>query len=168
MRELGDEALSRFAPEMARIGRRLSRSIPGEAARLAGTGSGYRRGSPESDILHAILLHAPQVTRLYGHSKGSLCIGNAILGLPRERAAELDITTFSAVIKEECDAGFEQILGNIDSLGQLNSWGNRPERWIGAWHSTNTMLPLTVPVTKLAKERRASERRRPALPPDQG
>ena len=168
VRELGDEALSRFAPEMARIGRRLSRSIPGEAARLAGTGAGYRRGSPKSDILHAILLHAPQVTRLYGHSKGSLCIGNAILGLPRERAAELDITTFSAVIKEECDAGFEQILGNIDSLGQLNSWGNRPERWIGAWHSTNTMLPLTVPVTKLAKERRASERRRPASPPDQG
>jgi hypothetical protein len=72
------------------------------------------------------------------------------------------------VIKEECDAGFEQILGNIDSLGQLNSRGNWPERWIGAWHSTNTMLPLTVPVTKLAKERRASEARWPAPPPDQG
>ena len=71
--------------------------------------------------MHAILLHALQVTRFYGHSKGSLCIGNAILSLPRERAAELDITTFSAVIKEECDADFEQILGNIDSLGQLNS-----------------------------------------------
>ena len=42
------------------------------------------------------------------------------------------------------------------------------EHWIGAWHSINTMLPLTVPVTKLAEERRASKPRRPALPPDQG
>ena len=27
-----------------------------------------------------------------------------------------------------------------------------PERWIEAWHSTNTMLPLTVPVSKLTAE----------------
>jgi hypothetical protein len=167
VRQLGDEALAWMAPEMARIGRRLSRSIPGEAARHADPGPSYRRGSPESDILHAILLHAPQITRLYGHSKGSLCIGNAILSLPRDRARELAITTFSAVVKEECDADFEQILGNIDSLGQLNSWGNLPERWIRAWHSTNTMLPLTVPVAELTKERLTSEARpRPAPPPD--
>ena len=167
VRQLGDEALAWMAPEMARIGRRLSRSIPGEPARLAASGASYRRGSPEADILHAILLHAPQITRLYGHSKGSLCIGNAILSLPRDRARELEVTTFSAVVKEECDADFEQILGNIDSLGQLNSWGNLPERWIGAWHSTNTMLPLTVPVTKLTKERLTSEPRpRPAQPSD--
>jgi hypothetical protein len=159
VRQLGDDALTWMAPEMARIGRRLSRSIPGEAARLAGAGRSYRRGSPESDILHAILLHASQITRLYGHSKGSLCIGNAILGLPHDRASRLEVTTFSAVIKEECEAQFEQILGNIDGLGQLNSWGNLPERWIGAWHSTNTMLPLTVPVARLARERRASEPR---------
>jgi hypothetical protein len=167
VRQLNDEALAWMAPEMARIGRRLSRSIPGETARLASPGARYRRGSPESDILHAILLHAPQITRLYGHSKGSLCIGNAILSLPRARARELAVTTFSAVVKEECEADFEQILGNIDSLGQLNSWGNLPERWIGAWHSTNTMLPLTVPVTRLTKERRlTSPPHRPGLPPD--
>jgi hypothetical protein len=165
VRQLGDEALSWMAPQMARIGRRLSRSVPGEAARLAGEGPSYRRGSPEADILHEILLRAPQITRLYGHSKGSLCIGNAILDLPRDRAGDLQVTTFSAVIKEECDAGFEQILGNIDSLGQLNSWGNLPERWIAAWHSTNTMLPLTVPVTKLTQEGLASAPRPRTAPP---
>jgi hypothetical protein len=165
VRQLSDEALSWSAPVMARIGRRLSRSIPERAQILAGAGPSYRRGSPESDILHAILLDAPQITRLYGHSKGSLCIGNAILSLPEDRARGLEVTTFSAVIKEECPAGFEQILGSIDSLGQLNSWGNWPERWIGAWHSTNTMLPLTVPVAKLTREGRATGRRPPAVAP---
>ena len=152
LRRLGDEALALMAPQMAPIGRRLSRSIPEGIAGHTAEGSGFRPGSPESDILHAILEHAPQITRLYGHSKGSLCIGNAIRGLHPDRARELEITTFSAVIAEECDAGFEQILGSIDGLGQLNSWGNWPERWIAAWHSTNTMLPLTVPVSRLAKQ----------------
>lgn len=152
LRQLNDEALSWFAPAMSQIGRRLSRSIPGEAARPAVPGAGYRRGSPESDILHAILEHAPQITRLYGHSKGSLCIGNAIAGLHSDRAKALEVTTFSAVIQEESPARFTQILGRIDPLGQLNSWGNLPERWIEAWHSTNTMLPLTVPVSKLTAE----------------
>jgi len=165
VRQLYDEALARFNPEMARIGRRLSRSITGEAAILAEAGPTYRRGSPESDILHAILQRAPQISRLYGHSKGSLCIGNAILSLPNDRVRQLEITTFSAVIKEEGPAGFEQILGSIDALGQLNSWGNWPERWIEAWHSTNTMLPLTVPVARLANERLISAvRPQSALP----
>jgi hypothetical protein len=152
VRELGEHALALMAPQMATIGRRLSRSIPERTARTAGEGPAFRRGSPESDILHAILEHAPQITRLYGHSKGSLCIGNAIAGLHPDRARTLDVTTFSAVIQEEGTAHFNQILGRIDPLGQLNSWGNLPERWIEAWHSTNTMLPLTVPVAKLTTQ----------------
>ena len=152
VRELSEQALAVMAPQMATIGRRLSRSIPEPAPRAAGEGPAFRRGSPESDILHAILKHAPQITRLYGHSKGSLCIGNAINGLDPDRAKELEITTFSAVIEEEGSAHFNQILGRIDPLGQLNSWGNLPERWIEAWHSTNSMLPLTVPVSKLTIE----------------
>jgi hypothetical protein len=152
LRELGEQALALMAPPMAAIGRRLSRSIPERTPPAASKGPAFRRGSPESDILHAILEHAPQITRLYGHSKGSLCIGNAIAGLHPDRARVLEVTTFSAVIHEESPARFEQILGRIDPLGQLNSWGNSPERWIAAWHSTNTMLPLTVPVSKLTTE----------------
>ena len=152
VRELGEQALAVMAPQMAAIGRRLSRSIPEHTTPLAAEGPAFRRGSPESDILHAILEHAPQITRLYGHSKGSLCIGNAIAGLHPDRAKALEVTTFSAVIQEDSPARFDQILGRIDPLGQLNSWGNLPERWIEAWHSTNTMLPLTVPVAKLTAE----------------
>jgi hypothetical protein len=152
LRELGEQALALMAPQMAVIGRRLSRSIPERTSPIDSEGSAFRRGSPESDILHAILEHAPQITRLYGHSKGSLCIGNAIAGLHPDRAKALEVTTFSAVIQEESSARFAQILGRIDPLGQLNSWGNLPERWIEAWHSTNTMLPLTVPVSKLTAE----------------
>ncbi len=162
VRRLGEEALALMMPQMAAVGRRLSRSIPEGSGRVAAEGPAFRPGSPESDILHAILRHAPQITRLYGHSKGSLCIANAIRGLHPDRARGLEVTTFSAVIREECDAGFDQILGSIDSLGQLNSWGNLPERWIEAWHSTNTMLPLTVPVSKLAREGRRSMPRPPA------
>ena len=152
VRDLGEQALALMAPQTATIGRRLSRSIPGPKAPAAGRDPAFRRGSPESDILHAILEHAPQVTRLYGHSKGSLCIGNAISGLAPDRAKTLEVNTFSAVIEETGAARFNQVLGRIDPLGQLNSWGNLPEHWIEAWHSTNTMLPLTVPVSKLMTE----------------
>jgi hypothetical protein len=152
LRELGEQALALMAPQMAVIGRRLSRSIPERTLPIDSEGTAFRRGSPESDILHAILQHAPQITRLYGHSKGSLCIGNAISRLRPDRAKALEVTTFSAVIQEQPPARFDQILGRIDPLGQLNSWGNLPERWIEAWHSTNTMLPLTVPVSKLTAE----------------
>jgi hypothetical protein len=152
LRELGEQALAVMAPQMAVIGRRLSRSIPERTSPIDSEDSTFRSGSPESDILHAILEHTPQITRLYGHSKGSLCIGNAIAGLHPDRAKALEVTTFSAVIQEESPARFDQILGRIDPLGQLNSWGNLPERWIEAWHSTNTMLPLTVPVSQLTAE----------------
>ena len=59
------------------------------------------------------------------------------------------MTTFGCVVEEETPADYNQILGGIDSLGQLNSWGNWPERWIGSWHSTNSMLPATMPVLDL-------------------
>ncbi len=41
---------------------------------------------------------------------------------------------------------------DIDALGQLNSWGNWPELLIKSWHSTNSMLPLTMPVADLVKK----------------
>ena len=114
----------------------------------------FRTGCPESDILHDILLEAPAISRLYGLSKGALCIENAVRSLPDKRARRIKITTFGCAIAEETKAHYEQILGRIDGLGQLNSWGNLPERWIETWHSTNTLLPLTMPVSKLTKQGR--------------
>ena len=37
------------------------------------------------------------------------------------------------------------VVGIIDGLGQLNSWGVL-EQWVNAWHSTNTLLPMTMHV----------------------
>ncbi len=62
------------------------------------------------------------------------------------------MTTFGAVIQEETGADYNQILGSLDGLGQLNSWGNWPEQWIKTWHSTNSMLPLTMHLVDLVKQ----------------
>jgi hypothetical protein len=147
LRRTLQQALNEVAPEVAGIGHELAATIPTPAAVPAD--AAFRSGSPESDILHQILLKAPKIKRLYGHSKGALCIANAIRGLPPDRYEDLHVTTLGCVIQEETDADYNQILGRVDSLGQLNSWGNWPEQWIDSWHSTNTMLPRTMPVADL-------------------
>jgi hypothetical protein len=103
-------------------------------------------------VLHQILEQAPQIERLYGHSKGALCIQNAIRGLSADRYEKLHVTTFGCVIQEETGADYNQIMGDVDALGQINSWGNWPEQWIKSWHSTNSLLPLTMPVADLVKK----------------
>jgi hypothetical protein len=150
MRRFSQELVADLAPQWATVGRHLSSS-----AYQAAADSGrpmYRTGSPESDILHEILLQCAAVTRVYGHSKGSLCIQNAIRDLPAERYKDLHVTTFGAVIEEDTPADYNQILGSLDSLGQVNSWGNWPEQWIKTWHSTNTMLPFTMHLVDLVKQ----------------
>jgi hypothetical protein len=144
IRRLSQQILLQTAPEVATIGRRLSSTVLGDEA--------FRSGSPESDILHQILLQAPQIKRLYGHSKGALCIQNAVRGLPDDRYDDLHVTTFGCVVQEETAADYNQIMGDVDGLGQLNSWGNWPEQWIKSWHSTNSMLPLTMPIADLVKK----------------
>jgi hypothetical protein len=143
IRRATQQILLQTAPDMAKIGRRLSSTVLGDEA--------FRSGSPESDILHEILLAAPQIKRLYGHSKGALCIQNAVRSLPDARYDDLHVTTFGCVVQEETAADYNQIMGDVDGLGQLNSWGNWPEQWIKSWHSTNSMLPLTMPIADLVK-----------------
>jgi|SRR5271166_478914 len=143
-RRVYQQMLAATAPQFAKIGRHLSSTAIGDEA--------FQTGNPESAILHVILQHADQIKRLYGHSKGALCIQNAVRSLPELRQRQLHITTFGCVIGEETDADYNQIMGDIDGLGQLNSWGNWPEQWIKSWHSTNSMLPLTMPVADLVKK----------------
>jgi hypothetical protein len=132
--------LAASAPELAKIGRGLS---------LTALPDPFPNGTPESDILHAILKAAPRIKRLYAHSKGAFCLRNAIRDLPPRRSADLHVTTFGCCVAEETSANYNQILGTIDGLGQLNSWGALPEQWINAWHSTNTLLPMTMHVGEL-------------------
>ena len=140
LRRTTETTLTAVAPDLAKIGRRLS---------LTALPEPFPSGTPESDILHAILKAAPQIKRLYGHSKGAFCLRNAIRNLPPERYADLHVNTFGCVVAEETLANYNQILGTIDGLGQLNSWGALPELWINAWHSTNTLLPMTMHVGEL-------------------
>jgi hypothetical protein len=147
---LSQQFVSDFMPQLATVGRHLS-STAHQAAADSGRPA-YRTGSPESDVLHEILLQCPSITRVYGHSKGALCIQNAIRDLPAARYKNLHVTTFGAVIQEETGADYNQILGSLDGLGQLNSWGNWPEQWIKTWHSTNSMLPLTMHLVELVKQ----------------
>ena len=158
MRRIIQDALVSSAPRIAAVGRHLARTSPEAASRQRARSpeatsedkAVFRSGSPESDILHDILVKEPRINRLYGHSKGALCIQNAIRSLPDERYKHLHVTTFGCVIQEEKDdPDYHQVMGRIDGLGQLNSWGNWPEQWIGSWHSTNSMLPATMPITDL-------------------
>lgn len=152
-RRTGQQWLDLAAPYLARAGRALALSAPEVPRRReASAAPPFLPGAPESDILHAILLSAPDVVRVVGHSKGALCIENALRDLPPRRAKSIAATTFGCAIAEQTPARYEQILGRIDALGQLNSWGNLPERWIDAWHSTNTLLPLAMPVARLTAE----------------
>jgi hypothetical protein len=159
IRRVIQNALVSTAPQIAAVGHHLATTSPNAASRQRARSPDaaarpedkavFRSGSPESDILHDILASTPRIKRLYGHSKGALCIQNAIRSLPSGRYVDLHVTTFGCVIQEETDADYHQVLGRNDGLGQLNSWGNWPEEWIGGWHSTNSMLPLTMPVTDL-------------------
>jgi hypothetical protein len=153
LRRTGQQWMQLTAPHLAATGRALLRSAPARAGQPAANEPlAFRAGCPESDILHAILREAPGIVRLYGHSKGALCIENALRGLPARRAETIAVTTYGCAIAEETGAAYEQILGSIDGLGQLNSWGNVPERWIDSWHTTNTMLPLPMRVAGLMRK----------------
>ncbi len=153
LRRLSQEWINLMAPLFATAGRRLVMSVPERAERdLPGDALPFRAGSPESDILHAILLEDETIIRVCGHSRGALCIENALRSLGKGRAERIEVITFGCAITEETGASYRQTMGWMDGLGWLNSWGNLPERLIDAWHSTNTLFPATMPVTKLARE----------------
>jgi hypothetical protein len=147
---VSQQLVSDFVPQWATVGHHLS-STAYQAAADSGRPA-YRSGSRESDVLHEILLQCAAIKRVYGHSKGALCIQNAIRDLPAGRYKDLHVTTFGCVIQEETGADYNQILGSLDALGQINSWGNWPEQWVRTWHSTNSMFPWTMRLVDLVKQ----------------
>jgi hypothetical protein len=146
LKQATQTALAEHAPDLARVGRRLMMTAPGRDPNAAPI---FQRGSGSADILHAILEHVPGCQRLYGHSKGALVIENAVRDLPAARAKNLDIVTFGCAIAKSTPARYQQVLGCFDLLGLVNSWGNMPTMLVPTQHTTNTMLPLSIPVTWL-------------------
>jgi hypothetical protein len=143
--------LAATAPSLAQIGRQLARSSPRHARAPSGAPV-FEHGSAASDDLHGVLLDAPRITRVIGHSKGALAIANALRSLPPERTRDIAVVTFGCAIAEELEhCGYTQFLGVLDGLGALNSWGHQPEERPLAHHSTNSFIPLSLPVRPLVE-----------------
>jgi hypothetical protein len=137
--------LAAFAPTLAMMGKELALSTRGRA--MAPTGAPvFQHGSAGSDDIHAILRSVPGVSRLVGHSKGALAIENALRSIEPQRAKDISVVTFGCVIGEATPARYTQYLGAIDPLGVLNSAGNTPEFRPFTHHSTNTLIPFSMPV----------------------
>jgi hypothetical protein len=147
--------LAATAPSLALMGRRLARSSP-HHARTANGAPVFEHGSAAADDLHGVLLDAQRITRVIGHSKGALAIANAVRSLPGERTSNISIVTLGCAIAEELQhCGYAQFLGVLDGLGVLNSWGHQPEERPLAHHSTNSYIPLSLPVAALVEESKA-------------
>lgn len=148
--------LAQAAPSLAQMGRRLARSSP-RHARAATGAPVFEHGSAASDDLHGVLIDASRITRVIGHSKGALAIENALRSLPPERTKNISVMTFGCAIAEElAHRRYDQFLGLLDTLGTLNSWGHLAERRPLAVHSTNSYIPLNMPVAALLHAARAS------------
>jgi hypothetical protein len=151
------EQLALFLPKTANIGRRLSLTAPdSEHTKTSGGAAVFRHGSGSSDVLHALLKHRPrQFKTLIGHSKGALVIGNAVEDLPPEATQHLSILTFGCPISPKVPHHkLTQVLGRIDTLGWMNSWGNlpSPDQQPLAQHTTNLYLWLPLHADKVSKE----------------
>ena len=145
------KTVASLAPAMARIGHGLLQTLP-EGSKAQDDGEPFLTGNPASDVLHALLSHAPQISVLLGHSKGALVIENALRALDRSVTQRLWVTTFGCPIDESAPvARYTQFLGDFDALGWSNSWGHRPEIRIPTHHSTNTTIPYSMPVAILSR-----------------
>jgi hypothetical protein len=160
IKRMAQEVLAYTMPLAARSDRHLIMTAPGDAE--ANTGAPvFRRGSgsslpasctQSSNVLHAILKDVPNINRVFGHSKGAVAIKNAIRSLPRETTQRLHVVTFGCSIAEDTPtARYSQFLGVIDGVGLLSSWGNPWHALVHTHHSTNTSIPLSMPVSVLTR-----------------
>jgi hypothetical protein len=169
IKQMAVEGLARTMPLAGRSDRHLIMTARADAEANTGAPVCRRRSRsslPEgctqsSNALHAILKDVPNINRVFGHSKGAVAIKHAIHSLPRETTQRLHVVTFGCVIAEDTPtARYSQFLGLIDGLGLLSSWGNPWHTLIRTHHSTNTSIPLSMPVsvlTRLAMMREAAQ-----------
>jgi len=142
-------ALAEAAPDAAEIGRALPQTAPDHVQAPL-----FEHGSGSSDVLHALLSDPRmRLTTLVGHSKGALVIKNAIRSLTPVAGRTLTVATFGCPIAhEEAGVRYHQCLGLFDLLGELNAWGNPPDRAPAATHTTNPYAPAPLPVVLLLQQ----------------
>ena len=157
MHDWVQDTIAAVAPSIAQVGHELLKTVPGSTISPATGTPVFQRGGEASDILHSILRNSREIANVFSHSKGALAVADAIRDLPDEMTARLSVVTFGCSIAEDIDnVRYTQYLGVFDWLGAFNSWFNQPSRWILAEHTTNTMHPLSIPVTMLAMEHAAA------------
>jgi hypothetical protein len=157
---MAQDVLAYTMPMSARSGGHPMVTAPGTAeansrAPVFQRGSGSSpptRCTQPSNVLRAILKDVPDIKRLFGHSKGALAIRDAIQDLPRKTTQRLHVVTFGCSITEDTPtACYSQFVGLMDGVGLLNSWGNPLQSLIPMHHSTNTSIPLSMPVSALTR-----------------
>jgi hypothetical protein len=146
--QMAHQVLAHMMPLAARSDRHLMITAPG----WRGSGPSLPTHCKQtSNVLHAILKDVPNIKRVFGHSKGGLAIKNAIERLPRQATQRLHVVTFGCSIAEDTPtAGYSQFLGVLDGLGLLTAF-NPSHTLIPAHHSTNTSIPLSMPVSVLTR-----------------
>ncbi len=118
-------------------------------------------GSPDSTTLLNLLGNKKiNIELLLSHSKGCLSVADALFGLMslssdskliKERTENMKIVTAGAVINlpNQFHHVF-QFLGDYDWFGRINSRvGLGFDKIAGAWHHTNTNLPLSMSIMDL-------------------
>lgn len=151
LRRLTQQILEATVPPVASPGNRLARKAARSVAAAdrradalapdAGEDA-YETGSPDTDILHALLV-AGGIRMVVGHSKGALSIEHALAGSGR---TDVKVITLGCVVDPTAIPGARQYVGSFDALGLLNSWGNRPTAFLPTHHSTNAWIPAAIPV----------------------
>lgn len=163
LRSVTQQFLAVHAAAIATPGHGLTLTTPGVELAPNSAAPVFRYGSPSADILHDILKESRQICRLVGHSKGALCIANAVNSLDHERTDGVQIVTLGCPVgQNQPQAAYRQYLGWFDVLGMANAWGHLPNEWLLATHTTNRTLPLGIPVTQLCTDGRPSRNQRRA------
>jgi hypothetical protein len=164
LRSVTQEFLAKYAASIATLGHGLTLTTPGVRLGPNNSAPVFRYGSPSADILHDILKESRQIRRVVGHSKGALCIANAVNSLDAERADGLEIVTLGCPVDQnQLQATYRQYLGWFDLVGMTNAWGHLPNRWLWATHTTNRTLPLGIPVTELCADELSASRPRRSM-----
>ena len=116
------------------------------------------RKSLDVRTLVALLNGGDRFNLMVGHSKGNLVISESLCELDAADAARLAalaanvhvVTVSARIAMPPSFRRVTDVMGALDGFGELNSRRSIPAdvKVPGAWHHTNTELPVHLPVTR--------------------
>ena len=128
---------------------------------LSATVSALRKSLDVKTLVELLATDRP-CELLIGHSKGNLVISEALFALRDLDSSRLDdigrdttvITVSARVAMPRQFQNVIDVMGSLDVFGEFNSRRQIPNDIVvpGAWHHTNTELPMHLPVTRTVGE----------------